>query len=427
LPLNFGPLSRAGGERRLNVAITRARRQVVLYASFDPGDLRTEQTASVGLKHLRAYLELARTGVDTTSDGAFRQSFADQHRDDIANELRFAGYAVQTDVGLSDFRVDLSIADIADPQESLVAVLLDGPGWRSRRTVADRDGLPVEVLEGLMHWPAVERVWLPEWLHHRDETLKRIGDAVERAKVKLTEPTPSLGPAATPDVRAPEPFDEANVETRPTPIQVAATPVASSYVAATTRSTVPTTPATPSNPLVVDFTPWEPGILGTADLLDRPARVQAAIRDAVTTEGPIHSVRLAKLVGGAFGLSRVEQGRAASILRHVPPDIHRESAEPFFWPPNTMLAEWRTVRRSPMGSSRNLDHVSLIEIVNAFTIVAQASAGAESDEIKREALSMFGGVRMTQSIGARLDKALAFAASSGRLEQTASGILVARP
>ena len=59
LPLNFGPLNRAGGERRLNVAITRARRQVIVFSSFDPEQLRAEETSSVGIKHLRAYLDMA--------------------------------------------------------------------------------------------------------------------------------------------------------------------------------------------------------------------------------------------------------------------------------------------------------------------------------------------------------------------------------
>src|SRR5690606_38310142 len=72
-------------------------------------------------------------------------------------------------------------ADAADPGQPLVAVLLDGEGWRSRRTVADRDGLPVEVLKGLMRWPAVERVWLPEWLQQREQTLARLASAVMRA------------------------------------------------------------------------------------------------------------------------------------------------------------------------------------------------------------------------------------------------------
>jgi hypothetical protein len=62
LPLNFGPLNRSGGERRLNVAVTRARRQVIVFSSFNPADLRSEETSSVGIKHLRSYLDLAEQG-----------------------------------------------------------------------------------------------------------------------------------------------------------------------------------------------------------------------------------------------------------------------------------------------------------------------------------------------------------------------------
>lgn len=188
VPLNFGPLSRPGGERRLNVAITRARREVVLYASFDPADLRAEETTQVGTKHLRAYLDMAHRGVDTITQGGRRNAVIDRHRDDIAAALREEGFVVRADVGLSDFRVDLVIADLDEPEKPLLAVLLDGPEWFGRRTVADRDGLPVEVLSKLLHWPGVERVWLPEWLGQRDATVARLRDAAAAAKQRKVAP-----------------------------------------------------------------------------------------------------------------------------------------------------------------------------------------------------------------------------------------------
>ena len=178
LPLNFGPLNRVGGERRLNVAVTRARRQVVVVSSFDPAQLRAEQTSSVGVKHLRAYLDLAALGTDALPRDARPVAVPDRHREEIAAALRDRGLPVRTDVGLSEFRVDLSVARPDTPDEPVMAVLLDGPSWARRRTVGDRDGLPVEVLSGMLGWPVVERVWLPTWLRDREAVLDRLAAAV---------------------------------------------------------------------------------------------------------------------------------------------------------------------------------------------------------------------------------------------------------
>ncbi|TFC54965.1 MULTISPECIES: DUF4011 domain-containing protein [unclassified Cryobacterium] len=179
LPLNFGPLNLPGGERRLNVAITRARRQVIVFSSFAPADLRAEETISAGVKDLRAYLDLAAGGADGLATPLRQSGALDRHREEIAEALRERGFAVQADVGLSDFRVDLSVATTGAPGHPVMAVLLDGPTWAARRTVSDRDGLPVEVLSRLMGWPAVERVWLPEWLDDRDAVLDRLAEKLD--------------------------------------------------------------------------------------------------------------------------------------------------------------------------------------------------------------------------------------------------------
>ncbi|NEE03707.1 DUF4011 domain-containing protein [Phytoactinopolyspora halotolerans] len=175
LPLNFGPLNRVGGERRLNVAITRARRRVIVFSSFDPAQLRAEETSSVGIRHLRSYLELAARGTGMLPADGRRVSARDRHAEEIAARVREHGFTVATDVGLSDFKVDLTISSGDDgSHRSLLAVLLDGPAWAARRTVGDRDGLPTEVLTRLLRWPAVERVWLPEWLDRPDDVVDRL-------------------------------------------------------------------------------------------------------------------------------------------------------------------------------------------------------------------------------------------------------------
>ncbi|GLK19027.1 DUF4011 domain-containing protein [Herbiconiux flava] len=426
LPLNFGPLQRAGGERRLNVAVTRARRQVLLFASFDPSELRAEQTSSVGVKHLKSYLEMASRGSDALEADPRRTAIFDRHRDDIAAELRMRGLAVKTDVGLSDFRVDLSVAPAATPDRPLLAVLLDGDSWRARRTVADRDGLPTEVLKNLMHWPAVERVWLPEWLHAREAVLDRlelaIADALSAAHddAEVARVDSMVEQALEDDLE----IDDAE------PDSVApSTPIADAERGLFLRSIATAAPASTADDLLSHYTPWVPRRVGSIAVLDALPRqdaaraVEAVIREIVTTEGPVHLVRLAKLVAAAFDLNKVAQSRAAAILRHVPAEMTTHSTEPFAWPTEIDPTTWRGARSSQQGDGRSPDHVSLIEIANAMAIVAEASAGLAEPDLKREAFVVFGGRRMTEAISTRLDAALEWGVENGRLRRAEAGII----
>jgi len=420
IPLNFGPLSRAGGERRLNVAITRARRQVILFASFDPSELRAEETASIGIKHLKGYLELAASGVESTTDSAQRDRLIDRHRDEIADELRHRGFAVQTDIGLSDFRVDISIADAADPGQPLVAVLLDGESWRARRTVADRDGLPVDVLKGLMKWPGVERVWLPEWLQERESTLARLSAAVVKAGsvLRLKQMKAEARPASTPSRPAapvvPPVTDEPTL-LRSAPQSAAAAPVSTEL----------------RHPHLRQYVEWEPKLFGTTDTLDRlphdaaTEKVRSVLREIVQKEGPIHKMRLARLAAESFGLNRVAAARADAILRCLPQEYLRTTDRSCAWPTGLDPLGWRDVRRSQPGDGRNIDHVPLEEIANAMAVVAELGGGMNEDELKRESLALFGGKRLTEGVSSRLDAGLQRGLETGRIERGDRGLFQA--
>ncbi|AWT52246.1 DUF3320 domain-containing protein [Mycolicibacterium smegmatis] len=416
LPLNFGPLSRPGGERRLNVAVTRARREVVLYASFDPADLRAEETTQVGTKHLKAYLELAARGVDTIIDGGKRQPVIDRHRDDIAEALRNEGFVVRTDVGLSEFRVDLVIADPDQPDRALVAVLLDGAEWYRRKTVADRDGLPIDVLSNLMHWPSVERVWMPEWLNYREATLERLRQAVDDAKQRLAQPVE-------------KPSEPVEIPTLVIPPPVSGPKHESATIGSLKSAPTVTAPKPKQHPNIRTFREWSPRIAGDKSVLDAlpspwaKSQVLTVAREIIEAEAPIHRDRLVKLVAGAFGLGRVNDDRRRSIQRVVPTEYRRDRDD-FYWAAGVNPDEWSLVRQPEAGGSRPLDEVSLIEIGNAMSIVAEQTGGIEREELKREALALFGGRRVTQAIGARLDDALKLAVDRGVLRVSPSGLVL---
>ncbi|MCL2589922.1 MAG: DUF4011 domain-containing protein [Betaproteobacteria bacterium] len=177
LPLDCGPLSFGGGERWLNVAITRARKQVRLLASFGPENIGPEHEIYAGVKDLRDYLVFAASPSETMPEAPIPEEGRGSLALEIAKALEARGYVVQTRVGHSAFRVDLAVKKTNEKGWRL-AIMLDGPGWKSQLTVMDRDGAP-PLLRDAMHWPAVTRVWLPAWLQDREGQLARLIDLVE--------------------------------------------------------------------------------------------------------------------------------------------------------------------------------------------------------------------------------------------------------
>ncbi|MCU7728882.1 AAA domain-containing protein [Actinoplanes sp. KI2] len=180
VPLHLGPLARAGGERRWNVAITRARREVLLFASFDPEAIDAKHDSSLGIRHLREYCELAAHGPSATSDridSPERES--DALLESVATAIRARGHEVAIRYGRSHFTVDIAVRAPGSARWQ-VAVMADGPAWNARPTIADRELAPA-LLQSLMGWSAVERFWLPGWIQNPHELLDRIDAAVAEA------------------------------------------------------------------------------------------------------------------------------------------------------------------------------------------------------------------------------------------------------
>ncbi|WP_299038531.1 DUF3320 domain-containing protein [uncultured Pseudokineococcus sp.] len=456
LPLNFGPLNRGGGERRLNVAVTRARRQVVVFSSFDPSALRAEETSSRGIKDLRAYLDLAEQGTDALPQDTGRRLVQDRHREEIAEALRARGYVVRTDVGLSSFTIDLSVARAHAPDVPVLAVLLDGPAWAQRRTTGDRDGLPRDVLSRMLRWPAVERVWLPSWLDDAGAVVDRLAAAVDAADVTAPRPTSAAAPAEASlpapraEVAAPSGQTEDPEEpSEPAPLRSSAAVVDADlgqnwgdvFADATGSlfddprhlSSQPTTteaaPASSAASDVRDYLPWSPRPLGDVATLDALPRreavraVRSALEEVVAAEGPVHADRLARLVAAGFGLGRVSEARRAAVLGCLPDALVVDDVEPVVWPASLDPSTWRGYRRTPAGVDRSVEHLPLREVANAMVDVCRSAGGMREDELLRETLAVFGGRRLTAGVRERLAQTLSLAISDERLRRDGEVLL----
>ncbi|WP_241771426.1 DUF3320 domain-containing protein [Xanthomonas arboricola] len=174
LTMNFGPLNRQGGERRLNVAITRARHELRVFASFRAEQMDLARTQAIGVRDLKHFLEFAERGARALAEanrgslGGFESPFEKA----VATALAQRGWQVQPQIGASSFRVDLGIVDPDAPRRYLAGVECDGATYHRSATARDRDKLREQVLRGL-GWDIV-RVWSTDWWIDPAGTLDRI-------------------------------------------------------------------------------------------------------------------------------------------------------------------------------------------------------------------------------------------------------------
>jgi very-short-patch-repair endonuclease len=196
MPMSFGPLNRKGGERRLNVAITRATTEVVVFASFDAAMVDLTRTSSEAVRDLKTYLDFAERG-PVALGGAVRSesrhAYANDFEQAVADGLRRRGWTVHTQVGVSKFSIDLGIVHPDAPGRYLAGVECDGATYHAMATARDRDRVRQIVLENL-GW-TILRVWSTDYFIDPEAALDLLHAGIEA----VLETERSARPAAATD------------------------------------------------------------------------------------------------------------------------------------------------------------------------------------------------------------------------------------
>ena len=179
--LNFGPLNREGGWRRLNVAVSRARYEMKVFSTLKAEQIDITRTASLGVAGLKAFLEYAEKGKSSLSTLKVNRSHQDSgFIDSLANRLKAEGFDVLTNIGSSGFKIDIGIINPKVPSEYQLGVLCDGPNYRDSKTAKDREIIQSEIL-GLLGWNT-HKVWSCDWWDNQDKVIKEIIQAIQDLK-----------------------------------------------------------------------------------------------------------------------------------------------------------------------------------------------------------------------------------------------------
>ena len=201
--MNFGPLSKSGGERRLNVAITRAKFNVKLVGSIMPTDINVERITSDGPKLLRAYVDFAVNGAEALAKATAESDFTwcdSPFEEAVYNFLDRKGYKLVTQVGCSGYRIDMAVKHPTLSGIYVLGIECDGAAYHSARTARERDRLRQSVLEN-MGWK-IYRVWSTDWIKDSvtegEKLIAAIADAISnygaigrsQSEESATEPDP---------------------------------------------------------------------------------------------------------------------------------------------------------------------------------------------------------------------------------------------
>ena len=199
LTMNFGPINREGGERRLNVAVTRARRRIEIVSSISGGDIRVAsgetRSDAGGLAHLRGYLDFAERGHPALAID-LRDSLGDSEspfEEEVLRAAQSMGLEAVPQVGAAGYRIDIGIRHPDKPGSYLLGVECDGASYHSSKVARDRDRLRQEILEGL-GW-TIHRVWSTAWFADRGREIRALRSAIDNA---LQAPPDDGGPRPAP-------------------------------------------------------------------------------------------------------------------------------------------------------------------------------------------------------------------------------------
>ena len=197
LSMIFGSLNQEGGENRLNVAITRAKKRVIVVASFDPDNMHVDEAKNLGPKRLKQYLQYARA-VSCSNVGEVKRILEELDKEaaktryeadrpdiydsvfekQVCDALRSFGYTVDTQVGFSGYCIDLAIVNPRDPGQYILGIECDGAMFHSARSARERDVTRQRFLES-RGW-TIERIWSRNWWRNSQGEINRIAQRVER-------------------------------------------------------------------------------------------------------------------------------------------------------------------------------------------------------------------------------------------------------
>lgn len=397
--MNFGPLNREGGWRRLNVAISRARKSMIVYAVIRPEQIDLSRTRSDGVAGLKGFLEFAQRGKNVLAQRIGGSKFQEDYIvNEVSEAIKQLGYEVKTNVGCSKYKLDLAVLDPDDTNHYLLGIQLDGENSKEAAMARDRFIVQPGVLKGL-GW-SLMRIWTLDWLDNPEYVISEMKRSIEAASVRVVE-----------------------VKTQ----NKANTKVAGSVYSYEGMEKEESTSSV-CEPYISLNIPVKGGS-EEYYLPDTMGTISNAIQSIIEEEAPISRKLLMRKVLAAWGISRggsrvesIFNAAINTIEKRITLDDNRE----FIWKSNQFPDEYRIYRvEDSAGNKRSMEEIPSQEILNALSEVLLEQIGLSETDLIRETAKKFGFSRMGNLIETTVQYTINHALSKGKLLRLENGNIIA--
>ncbi len=394
--MRFGPLGHQGGERRLNVAITRAKRNVKLISSIMPSDIDLSRTESEGIRMLRSYIEFAMNGAVALASS---RSVHDQDRfvDMIADFLDKNGYSVKKYVGCSGYRIDIAVVDKNDEDRYIAGIECDGLSYISAQTARDRDHLRKSVLTS-MGWN-MYRVWSAEWFINPEVEGEKLLSFIKEATDRVVRPENVFTEDKNPQTDLSNMVEEVAVETSGSGFNSGRRVIDDDNPYGFER--------------YVEANWWDATM---PNWYDNMTGVLTRVLHIVSIEQPIHKDLLYQRMAGAFG----NQKATSPVRRTVDMAMNTAKGKQQL----DIVDDFVTLKgfsdlkvRIPEegDTQRAINLISIDELGLAMLIVASKAFGLSTKALVEETTKAIGYSRRGEKINTAMTKALEKLIASGKI------------
>jgi len=358
-PMRFGPLGQEGGERRLNVLISRAKRRCDIFASMTDEDIDEDFASSrKGVFAFKLFMHFARTGRMAMA-GVSGRDHDSVFEAQVAQALHERGYQVHRQFGIAGFFIDLAVADPERADRYLLGIECDGAAYHSARSARDRDRLRQAVLED--HGWIIHRIWSTDWFRRPKEQLERVVAAIEAAKLELAARSERDSGRARQVSLEIVSVDRDDVTEMGLVISETATPATAAYVEAMLA---------------------KPAHL-TCELHEAPTGVLTALAEQmVAIEGPVHIDEVINRIRDAWGLKRAGARIQDAVERAIEIAVRQQRLASDGWfysvPGSESLVRDRSAARSP--TLRKPEALPPSEIKAALIDIVSQNFGATEEQ-----------------------------------------------